>query len=434
MRTRDALSAAALVGVVCVSGAVACSAPSEGRTTSAADSSDPFDPASCAGTPITLAQAGSMFAPGATTAALGNYTILARRRACNQISGCAPWQSYSPLPWSLLGIDSGVNVPMAGSAELAISGSSVNLVLSTSSGAPCSVAQGLACSGVGGATVSCSAYEAVGHWGLADYGSGPVVTECPLTTASLGQVDFAPTGVVTQSCSRLDQTSQSADGSEQYEAVILIEYGPPRQTDAGTPPADGGAGGTGTMVDRLSGKCFGATSAASGAPIEALTCDGSAGQQWSVPAVGQAGPLTNVASGLCLDLTGSNSSDGTQIELYTCTGNPNQVWVHQADGSMVNPQSGKCANIWTGSSDEGTPVELYSCQGTANELWDFRAASGDAGAAPSCGSLADGTYCGDDGITNGDASTLYQCSGGSLSVVEDCAYGCYSCGGNDSCN
>jgi hypothetical protein len=53
---------------------------------------------------------------------------------------------------------------------------------------------------------------------------------------------------------------------------------------------------------------------------------------------------------------------------------------------------------------------------------------------PSCAELADGTYCGTDGILGGDPSTLYGCASGVLSVVEVCDSGCQASGdSNDSC-
>lgn len=36
--------------------------------------------------------------------------------------------------------------------------------------------------------------------------------------------------------------------------------------------------------------------------------------------------MVNQASGLCLDVPGSNSANGTALIVYTCTGNPNQQW------------------------------------------------------------------------------------------------------------
>jgi hypothetical protein len=55
---------------------------------------------------------------------------------------------------------------------------------------------------------------------------------------------------------------------------------------------------------------------------------------------------------------------------------------------------------------------------------------GDGGACPH----GDGLYCGGDGIS-GDASTLYRCTGGNLTVVQVCSGGCQKMppGQNDTC-
>jgi hypothetical protein len=52
---------------------------------------DPFDPASCPGPPITQAQLVAKFAQGATTTTLGTYAFSARRRYCNPQTGCTAW-------------------------------------------------------------------------------------------------------------------------------------------------------------------------------------------------------------------------------------------------------------------------------------------------------------------------------------------------------
>lgn len=62
----------------------------------AAASSDPFDPASCSGAPITLAQFLSEFTPGAHEAALGAYTMMTRKRVCDPLTGCSPWTPTAP--------------------------------------------------------------------------------------------------------------------------------------------------------------------------------------------------------------------------------------------------------------------------------------------------------------------------------------------------
>ena len=63
-------------------------------------------------------------------------------------------------------------------------------------------------------------------------------------------------------------------------------------------------------------------------------------------------------------------------------------------------------------------------------------ASADAGSPPvgDCSFSADGLYCGNDGV-GGDPGTLYQCTGGSISVSQVCANGCQTNWyGPDACN
>ena len=38
------------------------------------------------------------------------------------------------------------------------------------------------------------------------------------------------------------------------------------------------------------------------------------------------GTITNAQSGLCLDVTGAATANGTPVELWTCNGGSNQQW------------------------------------------------------------------------------------------------------------
>jgi len=53
------------------------------------------------------------------------------------------------------------------------------------------------------------------------------------------------------------------------------------------------------------------------------TCNGSGTQAWTP---GPNGRLVNQASGLCLDDPGSNTNNGTQLDIWACTGGSNQHW------------------------------------------------------------------------------------------------------------
>jgi hypothetical protein len=37
--------------------------------------------------------------------------------------------------------------------------------------------------------------------------------------------------------------------------------------------------------------------------------------------------VVGVESGLCLDVTGQGTADGTAVEIWTCNGGSNQKWI-----------------------------------------------------------------------------------------------------------
>ena len=52
-------------------------------------------------------------------------------------------------------------------------------------------------------------------------------------------------------------------------------------------------------------------------------CNGGANQKWTINADGT---IVGVQSGLCLDVTGASTANGTLIEIWTCNGGGNQRW------------------------------------------------------------------------------------------------------------
>lgn len=58
----------------------------------------PFDVSWCPGSTITEPQVLARFAPAATMATLGNVTLDARKRACQDQTGCAAWAPVTSVP------------------------------------------------------------------------------------------------------------------------------------------------------------------------------------------------------------------------------------------------------------------------------------------------------------------------------------------------
>jgi hypothetical protein len=105
--------------------------------------------------------------------------------------------------------------------------------------------------------------------------------------------------------------------------------------------------------------------------IQVYTCNGTSAQQWSYLADGSLRVL-----GRCLDVTSSGVDNGTLVQLFTCNGTGAQKWTPGANGSLVNPESGKCLDDPSSSTTNGTQVQIYTCNGTAAQNWTGAAAAG----------------------------------------------------------
>ena len=61
--------------------------------------------------------------------------------------------------------------------------------------------------------------------------------------------------------------------------------------------------------------------------VDVGSCTGTANQRWSI---GANQPLVNTESNRCLDLTGGDSTNGRQLQVYDCVGGPSQQWTGAA--------------------------------------------------------------------------------------------------------
>ncbi|MFJ8648600.1 PQQ-dependent sugar dehydrogenase [Streptomyces sp. NPDC093546] len=127
--------------------------------------------------------------------------------------------------------------------------------------------------------------------------------------------------------------------------------------------------GTGTRtgeVKGVNGKCLDVAggSSADGTQAQLWSCNGSAGQKWTLPGDGTVRALSK-----CLDVSGGGSADGTKIQLWTCNGTGAQKWQARADGTVLNAQSGKCLDAEGATWNDGTRVHLWTCHTGANQKW-----------------------------------------------------------------
>ena len=71
----------------------------------------------------------------------------------------------------------------------------------------------------------------------------------------------------------------------------------------------------------------------------------------------------------CLDVAGANTSNGTPIILYHCTGGDNQKFIRYTDGQIQAYHSGKCLDIEGAVMHNGGKLLQWSCHGGANQLF-----------------------------------------------------------------
>ncbi|WP_235854343.1 ThuA domain-containing protein [Nonomuraea aridisoli] len=81
------------------------------------------------------------------------------------------------------------------------------------------------------------------------------------------------------------------------------------------------------------------------------------------------GPITG-PGGLCLDVAGANSANGTKVQLYTCNGTGAQVWT--VSGSTIRAL-GKCLDVSDGGTADGTRVQIWDCAGVGAQNWTIEA-------------------------------------------------------------
>lgn len=143
-----------------------------------------------------------------------------------------------------------------------------------------------------------------------------------------------------------------------------------------TAPASAAGGGTnGTLgfppgasplVGVQSGKCLdvAGASTANGTTIELYTCTGGPNQAVTVTSAGELRVL-----GKCLDAFQQGTTDGTAVVLYDCAGTPNQRWTLTSNGQIRGVQSGLCLDATNEGTANGTPLKLFACNGQANQSW-----------------------------------------------------------------
>src|SRR5580692_269476 len=160
-------------------------------------------------------------------------------------------------------------------------------------------------------------------------------------------------------CNCTAPTSATISGGTMSVAYVAVYEEGGNSTPTGTATATGtitGAGGVClTNENSLNTESN---------PMNASTCSGASGQQWSVYSDG-----TLRTEGGCLDVVGAGTTSGTDIDWYPCNATPAQNWTHESNGELVNPNSGLC--LTDPGGNPSAQLELEACTDSAAQVWNL---------------------------------------------------------------
>lgn len=104
-------------------------------------------------------------------------------------------------------------------------------------------------------------------------------------------------------------------------------------------------------------------------PVDVYPCSGNSNQQWQTNSDGSVQLLQNGAGALCLTAqsgttTGTiNGQQGTWVGVAPCGSVPGrQTWTYHRDGNLMLAGTSQCLDVYSGTTTTaGTPVDLYTC-------------------------------------------------------------------------
>ncbi|QGZ49748.1 1,4-beta-xylanase [Streptomyces sp. QHH-9511] len=139
-------------------------------------------------------------------------------------------------------------------------------------------------------------------------------------------------------------------------------------------PSDGAGAGTGEIKGVASGRCVDipASTTANGTQAQLWTCSGQANQRWTYTAGKQ---LKNHGD-KCLDARSKGTTNGTAVVIWDCNGGTNQQWNINTDGTIAGVQSGLCLDAVGAATADGTKIQLHSCWSGSNQKWAAPSGSG----------------------------------------------------------
>ncbi len=158
----------------------------------------------------------------------------------------------------------------------------------------------------------------------------------------------------------------------EYRLYVLDPQGNRSAESKSIVRRQGGGGGQQNIqiVGGQSNRCIDVpgTATANGSQVQLWDCHGGTNQRWTYTT----GRQLTVYGNKCLDASGAGTTNGTAVVIWDCHGGLNQQWNLNTNGTISNVQSGLCADATGAATANGTKIVLWSCNGGANQQWSLR--------------------------------------------------------------
>ena len=144
-------------------------------------------------------------------------------------------------------------------------------------------------------------------------------------------------------------------------------------------------------------------------PMAALACAvlaGSISVAVASPAAAAIGAVRGVASGRCLDVPAAATTNGVQVNLWSCSTGSNQEWNYTASKQLM-VYGNKCLDALNAGTTAGTQVVIWDCNGQSNQQWNINSNGTITGVASGLCLDASGAA-----TANGTLIQLWGCTGG----------------------
>ncbi|KAJ7292525.1 ricin B lectin domain-containing protein [Mycena rebaudengoi] len=124
--------------------------------------------------------------------------------------------------------------------------------------------------------------------------------------------------------------------------------------------------------------CISTPDNANGSPLVIHNCNTNtlANQDWQFSSFTRqdAGPQPiKIFGDKCIDVSGGVNADGTKLQVWSCTGGPNQQWISKTDFTFQWSGTNKCIDLTDGKITDGSQLQLWTCDSNSNQKWSAAA-------------------------------------------------------------